>query len=287
MRIRIIIALSLAGSLLCLCRLIITYLVMAHTIRQYKSVETNHIYDLLTQVKETYSCAKPFRVVYSPQSVTPYLFGLFCPTIVVPEVLLSDSEWRCIFQHELYHYCHHHLWLRLACEGLRVLCWWNPLVYFLRRRMISLQEYAADQSVIRHMNELQRLDYAQNLVNTAKTVGNLQAKPRIMALLQPAETWIKKERRQFLYFTCTAALSLSTVFLPGIFLREPHKEFSQKTTEPIISNNYTAAHSDAKTHQTQIIYTEANSYVYVYDEVNGSMTIYAMAEAPAQLRTPQ
>lgn len=60
---------------------------------------------------------------------------------------LSESQRDSIYAHELVHVQQRHTLDLMVFEALRILFWFNPLVYIYQRRMVSLQEYTADAKV--------------------------------------------------------------------------------------------------------------------------------------------
>ena len=60
---------------------------------------------------------------------------------------LSEVQQENILLHEKVHVTERHSWDLLFFEALRVLFWFNPLVYVFQKRMATLQEYIADKHV--------------------------------------------------------------------------------------------------------------------------------------------
>jgi len=60
---------------------------------------------------------------------------------------LSEVQQKSILMHEKVHVTQKHTWDLLFFEVLRILFWFNPLVYVFQKRMTVLQEYIADRHV--------------------------------------------------------------------------------------------------------------------------------------------
>ena len=60
---------------------------------------------------------------------------------------LSEANRESIIAHEKVHIEQRHSLDLLFFEGLRIVCWFNPLVYIFQRRIATLQEYMADAKV--------------------------------------------------------------------------------------------------------------------------------------------
>lgn len=246
----IIVILSLLVSFFYLCKLIFSYYIMLYTIKKYKPVENIGIKNILKQICEEIKCKKQFQIVYSPYPTTPYLFGLLHPIIVVPEIALSDDEWHYILKHEIYHFCHQDLWIRFACEFLRVIYWWNPFMYLLRKYIVTLQEYFADLSITQNLNELEKLNYAQCIIKTAKLqslqnnnytaafTSQLIIRNRITLFLEISEKKQINKKQSILNLVMTFALIIFTLVLPNLIILEPRGELPRKIQEnTVVINN--------------------------------------------------
>ena len=100
---------------------------------------------------------KIFRLSRSGQRTRLQDFML----VILPDTKTAFSFWRTVFlgadlapkqreiilQHEQVHVKQRHTFDQLFFELLRILFWFNPLVYMYQNRMSSLQEYIADAKV--------------------------------------------------------------------------------------------------------------------------------------------
>ncbi|MEL6810206.1 MAG: M56 family metallopeptidase [Bacteroidota bacterium] len=75
---------------------------------------------------------------------------------------LSEAQQQSILLHEKVHVSEKHTWDLLFFEVLRVLFWFNPLVYLYQKRMTTLQEYIADRHVAAQKTTA---DYYQDLLS--------------------------------------------------------------------------------------------------------------------------
>lgn len=96
----------------------------------------------------------------------PCLFGLWKPAIyVTPEAAADPVMLRHTLAHEATHYRHgDHVWAGLRCLCL-ALHWFNPLVWWAAFLSRNDGELACDESVTRHMGELERAAYGRTLLN--------------------------------------------------------------------------------------------------------------------------
>ncbi|MAZ71847.1 MAG: blaR1 peptidase M56 family protein [Flavobacteriaceae bacterium] len=74
---------------------------------------------------------------------------------------LSAAQKHHILQHELVHVQQRHTWDLLFFELLRILVWFNPLVYVFQQKIQALHEYTADRLVA----SKDKAGYYQNLLS--------------------------------------------------------------------------------------------------------------------------
>ena len=73
----------------------------------------------------------PLRV--SSAADCPMLAGFIHPTLYLPDERISRTDAAFIFRHELTHYKHGDLWLKLLLLAARCLHWFNPLAWLALR----------------------------------------------------------------------------------------------------------------------------------------------------------
>lgn len=86
------------------------------------------------------------RVISSDEVTMPFCWGLFRPTIILPE---SADEWpvdqkRSVLLHELAHVKRYDYPLHLLIEIVRAIYWLNPVVWYAARRAAMDRERACD-----------------------------------------------------------------------------------------------------------------------------------------------
>lgn len=90
---------------------------------------------------------KGFALKISPEIDLPFVTGLFKPVIYVPDIELSEQEWRNIFLHETQHIRSRDEWKKLLFRGIRALFWWNPLAHVSEKDIDLLIELQCDNRV--------------------------------------------------------------------------------------------------------------------------------------------
>ena len=77
---------------------------------------------------------------------------------------LSEKEREQILSHELVHVKQKHTLDLLMFEFLKIIFWFNPLIYIYQSRISVLHEYIADAGVVKNVK---KQDYFQQLLNSA------------------------------------------------------------------------------------------------------------------------
>ena len=104
-----------------------------------------------------------FAVLISPQLHMPFTSGILHPVIYLPDVELSDAEWRMVFRHEITHIRSRDNLKKLFFLVVEALFWWNPLAHFSSVEINALIELRCDAKVTKKMKEQERFAYAELL----------------------------------------------------------------------------------------------------------------------------
>ncbi|WP_179333640.1 M56 family metallopeptidase [Winogradskyella costae] len=83
---------------------------------------------------------------------------------------ISESEKSTIYKHELVHIEEYHTVDLLFFELLRVVFWFNPLVYIYQNRIKELHEYIADAKAVKQSG---KVDYYTSLLNQVLDVNQV------------------------------------------------------------------------------------------------------------------
>lgn len=107
----------------------------------------------------------PLRV--SAAADCPMLAGFVHPTLYLPDERISRTDAVFIFRHELTHYKHGDLWLKLLLLAARCLHWFNPLVHLIARFAQEDIEVACDDAVVRGHDGAYRRAYGETILRSA------------------------------------------------------------------------------------------------------------------------
>lgn len=80
---------------------------------------------------------------------TPMISGLRRAKILLPiGANVSNSDSRYAIEHEIYHYAHHDLWIKVAVGCLVTIYWWNPCSHLLKRQIDTLIDMRIDDRIM-------------------------------------------------------------------------------------------------------------------------------------------
>mgnify|MGYP002152215158 CR=1 FL=1 len=82
--------------------------------------------------------------------------------VFVPGAIIGHRHFRQVLTHEKAHWLRGHSWDILFMELMRVLLWFHPSYYFLRKELTAQHEFEADRITCR---SVPRTDYQQTLLN--------------------------------------------------------------------------------------------------------------------------
>lgn len=109
---------------------------------------------------------KDFKIVEIPNSRMAFTF---LKTVFLGSDI-SAKEREHILAHELIHVSQKHSLDLLFFEILKVLFWFNPLVYLFQNRIAALHEFIADEAVVK---KISKKHYFNQLLNSAFETQNL------------------------------------------------------------------------------------------------------------------
>lgn len=109
------------------------------------------------------------RICVSSSRRAPLTFGVFRPTVLLPEDLpVGDAQFQLVLAHELAHIRRKDCLRKLLLTVCLCLYWWNPLVWLMVRLANRDMELACDEAVLRALGPDCRKAYALTLLDMAQ-----------------------------------------------------------------------------------------------------------------------
>ena len=109
------------------------------------------------------------RICVSNSRRAPLTFGVFRPTVLLPEDLpVGDAQFQLILAHELAHIRRKDCLRKLLLTVCLCLYWWNPLVWLMVWLANRDMELACDEAVLRALGPDCKKAYALTLLDMAQ-----------------------------------------------------------------------------------------------------------------------
>ena len=156
-----------------------------------KLIKTSSYYRRSSISNELSTQEMNVRVLGEPDGNLPFSF--LRSVFVNPDVF-TDSELQQVLAHECAHIRQRHTFDLLFLEVLKVLQWFNPIIYLCMKELNCVHEYLADEQVLAQgapKRDYLELLYKQLCVGKFMPVGNsfrhLLTKKRILMMSQPVK----------------------------------------------------------------------------------------------------
>ncbi|RKI39201.1 M56 family metallopeptidase [bacterium D16-51] len=125
----------------------VSYFAFCKEIKRWSLPASPLSWQVLQQVKKQLGITRAVRLCRCSQINSPMLYGVFCPVILLPDQEYSSREFQYIFHHELIHYRHGDIWIKLLFTVCRGIYWFHPLVQWLYFHACAQMEFLCDEAV--------------------------------------------------------------------------------------------------------------------------------------------
>lgn len=164
----ILLTLWLAGVISCILWQGIGYYRLIRSLKgKSRSVERADLHTILQEQCADLVIDREIPLRVSSAADCPMLAGFIHPTLYLPDERISRTDAAFIFRHELTHYKHGDLWLKLLLLAARCLHWFNPLVHLIARFAQEDIEAACDDAVVRGHDGAYRRAYGETILRSA------------------------------------------------------------------------------------------------------------------------
>jgi len=228
---------SLGGSIVLFLQYIVHLLKWKKVCKYAKPLNTEHVINAVREIEQKQKKRIPIRVLESKFVTEPILTGIFHPKVILPYNFI-ETDLRYILSHEVEHYLKRDLLLKFFIEIGRMLFWWNPIFYFLKKKIIQSLEFQADLETVKTFTEEEKFLYLECLLSSARkkrrkmTLGlafregsSSIIKKRVSLILE--EKYIKKRSNIFYFFIPLIMFSLSFCFVvEPYYITEEQKQES-------------------------------------------------------------
>lgn len=164
----ILLTLWLAGVISCILWQGIGYYRLIRSLKgKSRSVERADLHTILQEQCADLVIDREIPLRVSAAADCPMLAGFIHPTLYLPDERISRTDAAFIFRHELTHYKHGDLWLKLLLLAARCLHWFNSLVHLIARFAQEDIEAACDDAVVRGHDGAYRRAYGETILRSA------------------------------------------------------------------------------------------------------------------------
>ncbi|MEG0688296.1 MAG: M56 family metallopeptidase [Hungatella sp.] len=215
-----------------------------------EGIASTHLNEKLAACNRKIGLTHPINIFFSKNAEVPFTCGIVKPNIIIPNHMSENLE--PIILHELMHCISYDMLAKTIVEFLKIVQWFNPLIYLYALDLAEFCELACDEKVSRLLTFEERKEYAYEILNSARvhkfstysttfsSIKNYQK--RLYYLLYPIEG--KKKSSKFFLVLCIILIMISGYFLMKSFNSTPFSEalsnihFREETLKKTIKVNY-------------------------------------------------
>ncbi len=96
---------------------------------------------------------------------SPFMLGLFRPTLVLPDTELDETQLNNILRHETTHFKRKDILYKWFAVIVKCIHWFNPMIYYAVRQINTECEISCDLSVVSGMNDSERISYVNTILS--------------------------------------------------------------------------------------------------------------------------
>lgn len=242
---QILLFLWMAGVACNVCLRVGEYLYFVHKISKCPGCFADNMDTVISEINRDYGKTKKFHVLLVPGIRTPAVFGLLHPRILMPEINYSQGEIYFILRHEMLHYYHHDMLVKILCEFLCTVYWWNPAVYLFKRLVVQVLEIRVDSFLVTGFSEEEKIGYMECILKSIKAGGEEKTPLMITFAAQKGNAvkqrfyciwdnhWQGKRQKGFLVaaFSCLLFLMSVSVVVESLYPGEISGTFGSPNPE--------------------------------------------------------
>ncbi len=221
------------GALVNAIRVIYSYVCFKRYVNMLPKVDDSSVYKLVEKILAEKGKNTSITLKWIGRENSPKIGGFLRPYILIPKKEYSRAELESILRHEIAHYVKGDMLIRLGWIIIKIICWWNPVVYMLDIQFEKLLEVRADENAVKNVHNNVSCDYMETLISAAQGTNKKEESAkycvsflkdegvslnrRVKLMLDRGE---KKRGFFIINFVSTACIIALTVAM-NIFIFEP------------------------------------------------------------------
>lgn len=100
---------------------------------------------------------------------SPFMTGVFRPTLILPETELSDEQLQNILRHEMTHFKRHDILYKWFAEFVKCVHWFNPVAWYVSKQIAAECEISCDMAVTKNMSGSEEMSYINTILSLLPT----------------------------------------------------------------------------------------------------------------------
>ena len=100
---------------------------------------------------------------------SPFVTGIFRPTLILPKTELSSEQLHNILRHEMTHFKRHDILYKWFAEFVKCVHWFNPISWYVSKQIASECEISCDMSVTKNMTDSEKMSYVSTILSLLPT----------------------------------------------------------------------------------------------------------------------
>ncbi|MGI6436188.1 MAG: M56 family metallopeptidase [Syntrophomonadaceae bacterium] len=186
-----------------------------YQIRNEPQLNNAPISDILRSCQSVMNISKDIPIVATDIIHTPALFGLIKPRLLLPASIinkLTDDQFKYICLHELAHWKRKDIMINWITVILKILHWFNPVIWYGFHRMHQDCELACDSLVLSSIEPAEHKEYGYTVIRVLQMTLTQQWIPGATGMLTGKShitrriTMISNFKKQSLSFTVAALI---------------------------------------------------------------------------------
>ncbi len=100
---------------------------------------------------------------------SPFMTGVFRPTLILPKMELSGEQLDNILRHEMTHFKRNDILYKWFAEFVKCVHWFNPMVWYVSKQIASECEISCDMAVTKNMTDSEEMSYVSTILSLLPT----------------------------------------------------------------------------------------------------------------------
>lgn len=168
----LLLALWLTGMFALLARHLVVHLLFRRWLRRWAApVTVPEIVQAFRRSGDKLGLRRRPALLACPGLASPMLCGLLRPTLLLPQEGPRGEALELALEHELTHYRRRDVWWKALALLANAAHWFNPLMWWMVRRMEHNLELACDDAVLQTRGKAERAVYGRTVLYTLEALS--------------------------------------------------------------------------------------------------------------------